>query len=249
MKTNNELVEASRNTFDAVLHTQDYHNLLADDVHLDNLLQMINVEEKARLLDLGTGAGYVAFEMARRWPERQIVGVDVARRSISIDQNTAEELNRRNVKFYPYEGIKLPFQHDEFNGVICRYAFHHCPEPQTTVSEMSRVLKADGIVVLSDPVPTPPDNVDFVDAFQRLRPDGHICFHPKRFLVDMFDREGFMLVDYFESSITYPREIDERYKALLGRTSKAIQDAYRIVVDGDKISITVNVLNSLFKRV
>ena len=248
MKNNKELVEASRTTFDAVLHTQDYRKLLADDVHLKNLLRMTNVEKKACLLDLGTGAGYVAFEMAKRWPECRIVGVDVARRSIAINQNKADVLNLGNVNFYSYEGIQLPFQNNEFNGVICRYAFHHCPEPQITVSEMSRVLKAEGIAVLSDPVPTPPDKGDFVDAFQRLKPDGHICFHQKQFLVDMFDREGFLLVNCFESSVTYPREMDERYKALLDGTPKAIRDAYSLVIDGDKISITVNVLNSLFKK-
>lgn len=248
MKDNEELVEACRTSFDAVLHTQDYRKLLADDVHLNDLLRMINVEEMSYLLDLGTGAGYVAFEMANRWPEHKIAGADVARKSISINRAKAKGLNLGNVKFYIYEGIQLPFQNDEFSGVICRYAFHHCPEPQITVAEMSRVLKAEGIVVLSDPVPTPPDKGDFVDTFQRLKPDGHIGFHQKQFLVDVFDREGFSLVNCFESSVTYPREMDERYKALLDRTPKAIRDAYRLVIDGDNISITVNVLNSLFKK-
>jgi len=248
MKNIKAQVEASRKSFDAVLHTSNYRKIHENDYHLDGLLRMIDVGENACLLDLGTGSGYAAFEMATRWPKYRITGVDVASNSISINQAKATEHKIKNVEFYAYEGIRLPFQNNKFDGVICRYAFHHCPEPQITISEMSRVLKAQGIVVLSDPVPTPPDTGEFIDAFQRLKPDGHNHFCQKQELVDMFGKEGIKLVDSYESSITFPREMDERYEELLAGTPKAIRDAYCIREDGEKVEVTLNVINSLYKK-
>ena len=77
---------------------------------------------------------------------------------------------------------------------------------------MSRVLKPQGIAVLSDPIPSPPDEGEFIDEFQRLQPDGHKQFYQKQVLIGMFDREGIELIDTFESSITGPREMDARYE-------------------------------------
>lgn len=138
------------------------------------------------------------------------------------------EFKMKNVEFYVYEGIQLPFQNGKFDGVICRYAFHHCPEPQITISEISRVLNSKGIVVLSDPVPSAPDEGEFVNEYQRLKKDGHNCFYQNQVLVDMFDKEGFELADKFDSSITSPRDMDERYEKLLDRTPKTIRNAYCI---------------------
>ncbi len=241
-------IEASRKSFDEILHTPEYRKIHEDDSHLEALLKLINTREKASLLDIGTGGGYVACEMAKRWPECPITGVDVAKDSISINQTKAVELKIENAEFYVYEGIQLPFQDGKYDGVICRYAFHHCPEPQITISEMSRVLNAKGVVVLSDPVLTPPDEGDFIDEFQRLLPDGHNCFHQKQALIDMFEKEGFVLFDSFESSVTYPRNMDERYDALLDVTPKVILDAYCIRVENEKVSTTLKVMNGLYTK-
>ena len=113
---------------------------------------------------------------------------------------------------------------------------------------MSRVLKPQGIAVLSDPIPSPPDEGEFIDEFQRLQPDGHKQFYQKQVLIGMFDREGIELIDTFESSITGPREMDARYEILLGGTSEAILDAYSIGFEGETITFTLKVMNTLFKK-
>jgi len=248
MKNIMEQINASRKSFDAVLHTPSYRQIHGDYDHLEGLLRLINVDERASLLDLGTGDGYVAFEMAKRWPKRSIVGVDVASESILRNQNKTAELGIENAAFYVYEGMLLPFENEEFDGVICRYVFHHCPAPKITVSEMSRVLKPQGIVVLSDPVPTPPDEGEFIDEFQRLLPDGHQQFYRKQVLDGMFDNCGFDLIDSFESSITYPREMDTKYEVLLDSTPVTMIDIYNIGVEKEKITITVKVMNTLYKK-
>ncbi len=248
MKHTKQQVDAARESFDAILHTPSYREIHGDDDHLEALIGLIDVGDKARLLDLGTGDGYVAFEMARRWPSRSIVGVDIANEAVARNNTKAAELGSSNAAFHAYEGVWLPLQNRDFDGVTCRYAFHHCPEPRVTVSEMSRVLKPHGIVVLSDPIPSPLDEEGFIDEFQRLKPDGHMRFHPQQVLIGMFDAEGFDLVDSFESSVRFPRTVDARYEALLEGTPDSVRDAYEIEIDGDRVMITVTVVNALYAR-
>jgi hypothetical protein len=64
----------------------------------------------------------------------------------------------------------------------------------------------------------------------------------------MFDKFGFDLVDSFESSITYPRELDTRYEVLLDSTPVTIIDIYNIGVEKGIITITVKVMNTLYKK-
>ena len=241
-------VEASRKAFNARLHTPEYREVHGDEAHRERLLQFISGEDLTRLLDLGTGDGYMAFEMAKRWPNRSIVGLDVAGKSIARNRKVALEQGLKNLSFFSYDGVEFPFKNEKFDCVICRYAFHHCPQPKTTIVEISRVLNTKGMVVLSDPVPSTHDDGKFIDEFQKLQPDGHHCFHPRETLVDWFSKTGFVVVDTFESSITGVRPSDARYEKLLAGTPNAIRDAYRISVKDGEITFTLKVLNSLCQK-
>jgi SAM-dependent methyltransferase len=71
----------------------------------------------ARVLDLGTGTGLAAFALARRFPEAEVVGVDVAPRMIDEGQrNTPPELAAR-VRFEQADAAQLPFEDDSFELV------------------------------------------------------------------------------------------------------------------------------------
>ena len=63
------------------------------------------LEKKCRFLDVGTGAGWLAIECAKIWPNMQIVGIDIWEPSLKLaESNIAEEglqhritLRRQNV--------------------------------------------------------------------------------------------------------------------------------------------------------
>jgi SAM-dependent methyltransferase len=71
----------------------------------------------ARVLDLGTGTGLAAFVLARRFPEAEVVGVDVAERMIdTARRNTPPELAGR-VRFELADAARLPFGDGAFELV------------------------------------------------------------------------------------------------------------------------------------
>ena len=46
---------------------------------------------------------------------------------------------------------KLPYAENQFDIVICNASFHHYPNPDRVLSEIKRVLKIEGILILGDP--------------------------------------------------------------------------------------------------
>jgi SAM-dependent methyltransferase len=52
---------------------------------------------------------------------------------------------------YLYDGRSLPFESKSFDTVICIEVLEHTPDPQNLLNEIARVVKSDGIVVLSAP--------------------------------------------------------------------------------------------------
>jgi SAM-dependent methyltransferase len=70
-----------------------------------------------RVLDLGTGTGLAAFIAARRYPEADVVGVDLAEGMVAQARaNTPPELTGR-VRFEQADAVRLPFEPASFELV------------------------------------------------------------------------------------------------------------------------------------
>ncbi len=70
-----------------------------------------------RALDLGTGTGYGAFLLARRFPEATVVGADLSGQMLEqARRNTPAELRER-VSFQQADASKLPYEDDGFDLV------------------------------------------------------------------------------------------------------------------------------------
>lgn len=73
-----------------------------------------------------------------------------AARYVGLELDTPE--NRQNKKAdYFYDGSKFPFSDDEFDCVVLNEVFEHIFNPGEFLSEIYRVLKADGRLLLTVP--------------------------------------------------------------------------------------------------
>ncbi len=71
----------------------------------------------SRALDLGTGTGVGAFALARRFPQAEVVGVDLAERMLEeARRNTPEDLRAR-IRFRRADASALPFEDGSFELV------------------------------------------------------------------------------------------------------------------------------------
>lgn len=132
-----------------------------------------------KILDLGVGSGYLSFPIAKKYPDISVIGLDIVEKALEANRSTAKEENVRNINFITYNGIDFPFSDNEFDMVISRYALHHFPDIQKSISEVSRVIKQEGFLFISDPTPNANDTSRFVDGYMQLKKDGHIKFYTK----------------------------------------------------------------------
>jgi SAM-dependent methyltransferase len=242
------IVEAARRGFDGRLQSDEYRRIHSDAEQLERLLAMCEIREGEYYLDLGTGNGYVAFELASRHPGIRVRGLDIATASIARDNELATERGLVNLEFHSYEGIDLPFADDAFSGGASRYALHHFPDIRRTLGELRRVIKEGGFFILSDPRSFDEDAEGFADEFQALLPDGHVHFYGRGEIEALFGEAGFAVESEFSSLVRYPRTLDERYQRLIEDSRKELVELYGVEVEGDKVFIKVEVMNILFRR-
>ncbi len=241
-------IEQARSSFDPILHTDAYRKVHGDAAHLAALMNLLDVHPNKRYLDLGTGNGYLAFEMCRRFPDILVTGLDIASHSIELNRRLQQEQGIKNLEFISYEGVEFPFQESWFEGVISRYAFHHFPDAALCVQGLYRIIESKGFVIISDPLTYEEDTDGFIDQFQQLKTDGHVHFFREPELDALFQKRGFIKESQFFSSISYPRDLNESYLRLLDRTPATILEKYGIEIQEKTVHVTVTVRNILFRK-
>jgi len=115
---------------------------------------------KGKVLDIGTGRGWVAIEIARRFPKIQVVGIDIWTKFFALMGQTKEGAEKNaaiaNVSdrctFQYCSALDLPFKEGEFRLVVSSFTFHevHAPDRTVLFEEIARVLAPGGTFLILD---------------------------------------------------------------------------------------------------
>lgn len=248
---NRESIEKTRQGFEESFRLGSYYNRQTkDEKHLELIMNCIQVEQGMKILDLGTGSGYLAFPFAGKYVQAEVVGLDIVEKTLAENWKKAELEGLSNLKFVSYEGMEFPFGDNSFDIVITRYALHHFPAIEDTLGEISRVLKKNGIFFLSDPAPNDDDVKRFVDEYMQMKKDGHIKFYTKNEWKEMGNRVALKCVDEFETSIRFPRKRDTaiEFDDIMKRHDESVIRGYGVEIIEDEIWITEKVNNLLFRN-
>jgi SAM-dependent methyltransferase len=243
-----KIIATARRAFDVQLHDAEFQAVLADDAQLPWLIEGLDPRPGGRYLDLATGDGYVGLALAANKPDSQVTGVDIAGAAIATNTKKALAAGLDNIHFEAVDGIGLRFGDGHFDGVVCRYALHHFPALATTLAEVHRVLKQDGRLVVADAIRDDADDVDFVNRFQALQPDGHVRMYGREELLQTCTAQGFELEGSQLTEITFPRALDAGNSALLAETPPEILALYDVKVAGQTISARLSVVCARFRR-
>ena len=123
------------------------------------------------VLDVACGAGHVAETVAPY--VRQVVGVDVTPALLALGSARLSDAGVRNVLLLDGNAARLPFVDASFDVVACRTALHHFGDQEKAVSEMARVCRPGGRVVVNDLVAPNADVRDAFDGLHRLIDPSH----------------------------------------------------------------------------
>lgn len=242
------LIDQAARSFDAELHTGDYGKTHSDAGQLAWMVSKLCTGAPRRVLDLGTGNGYVAMAVASHAPQSFVTGVDVAQQAIAKNKDAAASRQLSNVEFQPCDGITLPFPDERFDGVASRYAFHHFPRPDVTLPEIRRVLRPGSRFVLADAVREDRDDVDFINAFQKLKPDGHVEMLRSADLIEAIQQHGFRLEAQLRTALTFDRTVNRKYEDLIRITPDAVLNAYALSLENELIKLTFPICSAVFVK-
>jgi 2-polyprenyl-3-methyl-5-hydroxy-6-metoxy-1,4-benzoquinol methylase len=99
------------------------------------------------ILDAGCGTGeYTCWYAAR---DNQVTGVDLSSPSIEKAKNYTESYRLKNVRFERMSVLDLQFPNDSFDLSYSMGVLHHTPDPLKGFSEMVRVTRPGGIIIVS----------------------------------------------------------------------------------------------------
>jgi ubiquinone/menaquinone biosynthesis C-methylase UbiE len=144
-------VASARRAFDA--RTALYRSLGYDRIAAARFVAGAVGPARGRALDVGTGKGLLALELARLGLDVVSVDVDASERPLAA-QLASEAGVAAKVRFLHRDAARLPFRRGHFGCAATMDALHHMDDPRPVLAEMARTVRAGGVVVVADFTPT-----------------------------------------------------------------------------------------------
>jgi len=114
-------------------------------------LGKINTGEQ--VLDIGCGAGVdTILASMMTGPTGNVIGVDIVPEMLQQAEKNLMMTNQKNVNFKKTSGEKLPYSGDIFDVVISNGVINLIPDKEAALTEIIRVLKPGGRLMMADQV-------------------------------------------------------------------------------------------------
>jgi len=114
----------------------------------DTLLEVVGDEPIGNLLDIGTGTGRMLEILADR--TTQGIGVDLSSGMLAVARSNIERAGLSNVHVRQGDMYQLPLDDASFDLAILHLVLHYSDDPTRVIREASRVLRANGRLIVVD---------------------------------------------------------------------------------------------------
>ena len=128
---------------DAFHHHSNPFIRFVEGMRVKAIFDFIDIKRGDCIIEIGCGAGNV-IEKA---PTSKLFGGDI---SLSVLRKARQKLNQRALLFQA-DAQNLPCKDEVFTHIICSEVLEHVLDPSAAISEMARILRTEGTVVISVP--------------------------------------------------------------------------------------------------
>ncbi len=101
---------------------------------------------KIKILDVGCGTGEFAMKLKSYKKDAVVYGLDISTDMI----RTAKAKFTGEIDFRIGDVEHMPYEDNCFDYLTCSHSFHHYPHKKRAVSEMFRILKNKGKIMIID---------------------------------------------------------------------------------------------------
>ena len=201
----------------------------------DRVARFAGLVGTERVLDAGTGTGTLALGIAAHTHE--VVAVDLVPELLAEARLLAG--GRENISFVQADILALPFEPERFDLAASARTLHHVARPELLFSELARVTRPGGRVLLIDQVASP-DPLEGMahDRIERLRDPSHTRTLSDQDIRGLLEANSLVLSRFetFQEERDLDRFLD--LGACHGAPREAVlQEVERLVEQGDRAGI------------
>lgn len=112
-------------------------------------LNAIGLDPGEKVLDVGSGPGFLAKIMAEKVkPDGSVYGVDVSDFLLNVARSNTSE--KEKLEFLFGDATELPFPDEYFDTVVCTQVLEYVKEVDKALKEIQRVVRKGGKIALLD---------------------------------------------------------------------------------------------------
>lgn len=123
--------------------------------------------KNSKFLDLGCGAGYYLSKANKEF-NCDVTGIDPEPGNHGVGRYISDIFD--DVKIDKGLSENLPYENKSFNNILCSHVLEHVNDEEKSLSEIGRVLKDDGLLIIGMPTAT----MAFITLFSKLIFTTHI---------------------------------------------------------------------------
>jgi SAM-dependent methyltransferase len=124
----------------------------------DLMLDYLKWDGAGEALDIGCGNGATVIEMAKKYPQSRVTGIDYwggnwGYSKKACEENTEIEGVASRITFRKASASSLPFKDNYFDAVVSNFVFHEVRDTRDKreiIREAVRVVKKDGVFAFQD---------------------------------------------------------------------------------------------------
>ncbi|RUW85137.1 methyltransferase domain-containing protein [Mesorhizobium sp. M1E.F.Ca.ET.063.01.1.1] len=113
------------------------------------VLKALQLREGERVLDVGSGPGLLAYDMAASvGPVGRVCGIDISEDMLAMSRRRCA--NQPWTEFQRADATKLPHPDDAFDAAVSTQVYEYVADISTALAELHRVTRPGGRVVVVD---------------------------------------------------------------------------------------------------
>jgi len=117
-----------------------------DTIKIRFILNLLNIKNDAKILDVGTGTGVlIPFLHSRIGDEGEILAIDVSTKMLEVARG---KCNYANVKFIEGDILDFNLNSEYFDYIFCYSVFPHFSDKQLAINRMGKFLRNGGKIVI-----------------------------------------------------------------------------------------------------
>ena len=137
-----------REMFNNIAHRYDFLNhylsLGIDFFWRNRLLKALKKQSPSKILDMATGTGDVAILLAKKMPNAQILGIDIADKMLDVARHRARKTHVPNVEFVTGEAENIDAKDNSFDAATVAFGVRNFENVLAGLKEFRRVIRAKG---------------------------------------------------------------------------------------------------------